>query len=84
MAVGGWPTQIHALQHTVGRSKCAVMQERIAAINPSCRVRVIEDFLTADSAERILSHGCVGVNGVTRERPTQSCNATDVHPEPGS
>jgi tRNA A37 threonylcarbamoyladenosine dehydratase len=33
------------------------MRERIVAINPSCRVEVIEDFLTAESAEGILSRG---------------------------
>jgi tRNA A37 threonylcarbamoyladenosine dehydratase len=41
----------------VGQSKCAVMRERIVGINPSCHVQVIEDFLTAESAEGILSRG---------------------------
>lgn len=54
---GGGRTQIHALQDTVGQPKCAVMRQRIVAINPSCRVEVIEDFLTAESAEGILSRG---------------------------
>jgi tRNA A37 threonylcarbamoyladenosine dehydratase len=38
--------QLHTLQSTVGRSKVAVMAERIGEINPACEVVAIDDFLT--------------------------------------
>lgn len=41
--------QIHALTSNVGQAKAEVMAERIAAINPECRVTVVDDFITADN-----------------------------------
>lgn len=38
--------QLHALTHTIGQQKTEVMQARIAAINPNCKVNIIDDFLT--------------------------------------
>ncbi|GGN20821.1 tRNA cyclic N6-threonylcarbamoyladenosine(37) synthase TcdA [Shewanella putrefaciens] len=41
--------QIHALISTIGRSKVAVMAQRIRDINPDCQVNEIEDFITIDN-----------------------------------
>jgi tRNA threonylcarbamoyladenosine dehydratase len=38
--------QIHALGSVVGRKKTGVLSERVADINPDCRVEVIDDFIT--------------------------------------
>lgn len=55
--IGCGTFQVHALEHTVGRSKCAVMKERILHINPECDVRLVQDFLTQETCEGILSRG---------------------------
>ena len=47
--------QIHALDGAVGRSKVAVMGERIRAINPQCEVLCMERFFSAGSADALLS-----------------------------
>lgn len=41
--------QLVALHSTVGRAKIEVMQERIADINPACRVNVHQVFLTPEN-----------------------------------
>jgi tRNA threonylcarbamoyladenosine dehydratase len=41
--------QIHATQLTVGQSKIAAMQDRIALINPECSVKCIDDFVTPEN-----------------------------------
>ncbi len=46
--------QIHALGDQFGRAKVATMAERILSINPGCKVRVIEDFVTSDNLDEIL------------------------------
>lgn len=46
--------QIHALDDTVGRSKAAVLAERVGRIAPECAVRVEEVFFTEATAERLL------------------------------
>lgn len=47
--------QIHALSTTVGQAKVLAMQERIALINPHCRVRCIEDFVTPENWPGLLN-----------------------------
>jgi tRNA A37 threonylcarbamoyladenosine dehydratase len=37
--------QIHALDSTLGQAKVQAMRERIAQINPHCRVTCVEDFV---------------------------------------
>lgn len=37
--------QVHALTDTVGMAKVLAMQQRIGQINPSCRVRCVEEFV---------------------------------------
>lgn len=46
--------QLHALTSTIGMSKIEAMRERIAEINPTCRVMVKDDFVGADNWPTIL------------------------------
>lgn len=41
--------QIHALDGQIGKIKVNAMAERVKAINPECRVNVIEDFIGEDN-----------------------------------
>ena len=47
--------QIHALTATLGQSKIGAMAERIAGINPACRVTLVDDFITPDNAATLLT-----------------------------
>ncbi|MDO8946380.1 MAG: tRNA threonylcarbamoyladenosine dehydratase [Desulfocapsaceae bacterium] len=47
--------QIMALDTTLGRPKVEVAKERIAAINPACRVEALQLFAGDESLEQILS-----------------------------
>lgn len=47
--------QIHALGDVYGRAKVAVMAERVRAINPVCRVNVVEDFVSPDNVDTFLA-----------------------------
>lgn len=47
--------QIHALDGTVGRSKAAVLAERVGQIAPECAVAVEEVFFSESTAERLLT-----------------------------
>lgn len=49
--------QIHALDGSYGKPKVTAMAERIAAINPLCAVRQVEDFVEADNLDTMLGHG---------------------------
>ena len=53
--------QIHALSTTLGMAKVDAMRERIAQINPACRVQGIDDFVTAENWPAILPGGVQGV-----------------------
>lgn len=46
--------QLHALTSTIGMSKIDAMRERIAEINPACRVVVVDDFVDEDNWPAIL------------------------------
>lgn len=46
--------QIHALKHTTGQSKVAIMAERIQQINPECKVDTIDDFINGDNVSEYL------------------------------
>lgn len=46
--------QIHAMTNTVGQAKVDVMAERIALINPDCKVTVIEDFVTDQTVKEYI------------------------------
>ena len=46
--------QIHALTVTLGMAKVTALAERIAQINPFCRVTEIEDFITTDNLDGMI------------------------------
>lgn len=46
--------QIHALGDTYGQAKVAAMATRIAAINPACDVRPIDEFVDAENVARLI------------------------------
>jgi tRNA A37 threonylcarbamoyladenosine dehydratase len=46
--------QIHALTDTLGKAKVTALAERIAQINPFCRVTEIEDFVSADNLDDMI------------------------------
>lgn len=46
--------QIHALEPDFGRAKILAMRERIAAINPQCRVDCVEEFVSPDNAATLI------------------------------
>lgn len=47
--------QIHALGDIYGKAKVDAMAERIAAINPDCRVGTVEDFITPENTAELLA-----------------------------
>lgn len=47
--------QIHALDDQYGRAKVEVIADRVRAINPDCRITCIEDFVTPENVEQMLS-----------------------------
>eukprot|EP01034_Spumella_vulgaris_P041199 gene41199-50997_t len=47
--------QIHALSGTVGQAKVLAMRDRIAQINPFCRVDCVDDFVDADNWPGLLA-----------------------------
>jgi tRNA A37 threonylcarbamoyladenosine dehydratase len=49
--------QIHALDGNYGKPKVDAMAERIALIDPACRVRRIEDFAEPDNFDALLGGG---------------------------
>jgi len=46
--------QIHALTDTIGQAKVAAMRDRIAGINPDCRIDAIDEFVDADNWATLL------------------------------
>lgn len=46
--------QLHALSDTLGKAKVTALAERIAQINPYCRVTEIEDFITPDNLDEMI------------------------------
>ncbi|MDP1652974.1 MAG: tRNA threonylcarbamoyladenosine dehydratase [Rhodocyclaceae bacterium] len=46
--------QVQALEATLGQAKVLAMQERIAQINPDCRVDCIEEFVTEENVATLL------------------------------
>jgi tRNA A37 threonylcarbamoyladenosine dehydratase len=47
--------QLAALEDEIGRPKNAVLAERVARINPGCRVTAIDDFVTVENAVELIS-----------------------------
>jgi tRNA A37 threonylcarbamoyladenosine dehydratase len=46
--------QVHALEATLGQAKVGAMKERIAQINPDCRVDCIEEFVSEENIATLL------------------------------
>jgi tRNA A37 threonylcarbamoyladenosine dehydratase len=46
--------QVQALTGTLGQAKVTALSQRIAQINPYCKVTEIEDFLAADNLEEMI------------------------------
>lgn len=46
--------QLHALDDQYGKAKVDAMAERVRAINPSCCVQCIEDFVTPENVDRMI------------------------------
>ncbi|MGZ8919600.1 MAG: tRNA cyclic N6-threonylcarbamoyladenosine(37) synthase TcdA [Limisphaerales bacterium] len=63
--------QLPALTSEVGKAKIQVLKERVAGINPECRVIAIEEFFTSSNANEILEtkFDCVldGIDDVTNK-----------------
>lgn len=49
--------QIQALTNTIGKAKVTALSERIAQINPFCRVNEVEDFITPDNLDEMIGVG---------------------------
>lgn len=46
--------QVHALTDTLGQAKVTALSQRIAQINPYCKVTEIEDFIAADNLDQMI------------------------------
>jgi tRNA A37 threonylcarbamoyladenosine dehydratase len=46
--------QLQALTSTIGMAKIAALKERIAQINPFCKVTLVEDFIDPDNIETMI------------------------------
>ena len=46
--------QIQALTETLGKAKVTALAERIAQINPLCKVHQVEDFITPDNLPELI------------------------------
>lgn len=46
--------QIHALTPTLGQSKVEAMAQRVAAINPACRLHCVDDFVSPENVADVL------------------------------
>ncbi|MES2019628.1 MAG: tRNA cyclic N6-threonylcarbamoyladenosine(37) synthase TcdA [Pseudomonadota bacterium] len=46
--------QIQALSATIGQAKISALAERIAQINPACKVHLIEDFVAPDNLDQMI------------------------------
>lgn len=51
--------QVHALEPDFGKPKVQAMRERVALINPECRVTCIEDFVTPDNVDALIDCGAL-------------------------
>jgi tRNA A37 threonylcarbamoyladenosine dehydratase len=49
--------QIQALTSTIGQAKIDALAERIAQINPLCKLTLIEDFIASDTLGQMLGGG---------------------------
>src|SRR5690606_4263244 len=57
--------QIHALDSTFGQAKVHAMAERVRAINPYCRLTLVDDFVEPDNIESTLAGHYTGIIDAT-------------------
>ncbi len=60
--------QIHALDDVWGKAKVDAMRERVQAINPACRVRTVEDFVTEGNLDELLAGHDVIIDAIDQVR----------------
>ncbi len=68
--------QLHALDGTIGQSKAALMADRAKAIQPEGRFTAIQEFFTADNAQRLLGLAPAAA-GAPSAKPTFVVDAID-------
>ena len=61
--------QIHALEDTLGKAKVLAMKERIAQINPSCEVAVVEEFVAPDNVGQLVPRCDCVIDAIDQVRP---------------
>jgi len=49
--------QVQALSATIGQAKIDALAERVAQINPYCKVTLVEEFISADNLDRLIGAG---------------------------
>jgi tRNA A37 threonylcarbamoyladenosine dehydratase len=52
--------QVQALTATIGQAKIDALAERIAQINPYCKLTLVEDFITPDNLGQMIGAGAAG------------------------
>lgn len=60
--------QVHALDSTLGAAKGLAMAERIAQIDAGCEVGVVDDFVTAENAARLLPVDGILIDAIDQPR----------------
>jgi tRNA A37 threonylcarbamoyladenosine dehydratase len=60
--------QAHALETTLGQAKVMAMRDRIAAINPACRVDCIEEFVTPENVAALVPACDVLIDAIDQVR----------------
>lgn len=61
--------QIHALEDTLGQAKVLAMKDRIAGINPTCDVDVIEEFVALDNVGQLVPRCDCVIDAIDQVRP---------------
>ncbi|MDP2792592.1 MAG: tRNA threonylcarbamoyladenosine dehydratase [Sulfurisoma sp.] len=61
--------QIQALTETIGQAKVLAMKARIAAINPSCVVKTIEEFVTEENVAELIPMCDAVIDAIDQVRP---------------
>jgi len=61
--------QIQAVTDTIGQAKVLAMQARIAAINPACVVKAVEEFVTEENTATLLPDCDAVIDAIDQVRP---------------
>lgn len=71
--------QLHAVEGAFGKAKVTAMRERILSINPIATVHEIEDFVTAENINTLLSHHYDGVIDCIDDAKAKAAIASFCH-----